>query len=71
MEKPVVKIEDIKKIAELLGIDPEEPLPDFSDPQLIRSLGNRFTDDCLEELEMQERAELESMAHAHSVPIWG
>lgn len=64
-------IDEIKRITEKLGIDLNAPLPDFSDPELIRELGNRFTDDCLEELEEQEKAEMASRAHACIVPVWG
>lgn len=73
MEEFVVKVkaEDIEKLAKALSIDMEEALPDFSDLRVIQELGNRFTNECLEELEIQERAELESMTHAHSVPVWG
>lgn len=66
-----INIEDIAKLAKILDIDMEESMPDLSDPQIIQRLGSSFTNDCLEQLETQERAELESLIHAHSVPIWG
>lgn len=63
--------DEIKRIAEELGVDLNAPLPDFSNPELIRELCNRFTDDCSEELAAQHRAEEESMANAWSVAVWG
>ncbi len=63
--------DEIQRIAEELGIDPNAPLPDFSDPELIRELGNCFTDDCSDELVAQHRAEEESLANAWSVAVWG
>lgn len=53
---------NLEEIAEALGIDSNDPLPDFSDPETIRRLEADFTETCAEELWQQHKAELESWA---------
>lgn len=65
------RTEELRRIADDLGIDIDAPLPDFSDPAVIRRLGLEFTEQCLEELEAGDRAEQESRAGACIVPVWG
>jgi hypothetical protein len=71
MKKASTKILSVEQLAEIMGIDINDPRPNLSDPQVVSRLAKKFTKDCLEELEQEERIELESMARAHNVAVWG
>ncbi len=59
----------LDEIASFLGIDMEEELPDFSDPEVIRRLAEDFTAKCLSELEAGDWAEVCSRAGMREVLI--